>query len=199
MKAGFGHRLVNQILGNFLFRQHRRDHGMIAARALQRTHQRAPPLGRKIADVAGHGIVDHQRQIGLRGLEFCNRLRLDGRVHGESDIVGDIHRSRFNLGRKSISLLERLHLQRIDRIDHAVELIPQLGLGPQVEIAGQHQVHGAIEVCLGGLQFARVVIRHTALISHFDCVDQGLYLGAGGRDGGSCGCVAPGRPRVRRA
>ena len=176
LKTGFGHRLVNQILGNFLLRQHRRDHGLITAGALQRTHQRPPPLGRKIADVTGHRIVDHQRQIGLRGLEFCDCLSLDGRVDRESDVVGNVDGSRFNLGGKPISLLERLHLQRIHRVDHAVELIAQLGFVAQVEIAGQHQVYGAIEVGLGGLQFARVVVRHTTLISHFDCVDHCLDL-----------------------
>ena len=99
---------------------------------------------------------------------------------GKRDIVGNIDRSRFELGRKSISLLERLHLQSIDGIEHAVELIVQLGFVPEVEIAGQHQVYGSIKVGLGRLQLARVVVRHAALIRHFDCVDQGLYLGTGG-------------------
>ncbi len=138
-------------------------------------------MRREIADVTGDGIVDHQRQIGLRGLQFGDGLRLDCRVHRESDIVGNIDRSRFDLGCESISLLERLHLQRIDSIEDAVELIAQLGFGPQIEIAGQHQVDGTIEVCLGGLQLARVVVGHTALVRRFDCVDQGLYLGTGGR------------------
>ena len=180
LKAGFGHGLVDQILGNILFRQHRRDHGVITAGPLQRPHQRSPALRREIADKTGDRIVDHQRQVGLRGLEFCDRLRLDRRVHRESDIVGDIDRRRFDLGCESITLLERLGLQRIDSVENAIELIVQLGFVPQIEIAGQHQVDSAVEVCLGGLQLARVVVSHTALIRLFDCVDQGLHLRTGG-------------------
>jgi hypothetical protein len=62
----------------------------------------------------------------------------------------------------------------------------KLGLVPQVEFAGQHHVDCTIKVGLGGLQLARVVVRHTALIRHFDCVDQGLHLGPGGWDGRGC-------------
>jgi hypothetical protein len=109
-------------------------------------------------------------------------------VHRESNIVRYIDRSRFNFGGKAIPLLERLHLQRIHRVDHALQLIAQLGLVAQVEIAGQHQVNGTIEIGLGGLQFARVVIRHTALISHFDCVDHRLNLRAGWGGRGCCQC-----------
>ena len=122
----------------------------------------------------------NQRQIGLRGLEFCDRLRFDCGIHRESDVVRDIDWSRFDLGSESIALLQRLHLQSIDGIDHAVELVAQLGFGPQIEIAGQHQVDGAIEVRLGCLQFAGVVVGHAALIRRFDGVDQSLYLRAGG-------------------
>ena len=49
-----------------------------------------------------------------------------------------------------------------------VELIVQLGLVAQIEIAAQHQVYGTIEVRLGSLQFARVIIRHAALVSRLD-------------------------------
>ena len=129
--------------------------------------------------------------------EFRDCLRFDRRVHGERDIVGNIDRSRFELGRESISLLERLRLQSIDGIENAVELIVQLGFVPEVEIAGQHQVYSSIEVCLGRLQLARMVVGHPTLIRHFDGVDQRLYLRTGGWRGSGRKCF--GRPEAQRA
>jgi hypothetical protein len=139
------------------------------------------PRPLEITDVAGHWIVDHQRQVGHRCLQFCDCLCLDRRIHRESDVVGYIDWSGFYLGCESISLLECLGLQCIDCIEDAVELVAQLGLAPQIEIAGQHHIDGSIEVCFSRLQLARVVVSHSALVRRFDRVDQGLYLGSGSR------------------
>ena len=154
---------------------------MIPAGALERPHERSTAFGGEVADEASNRIVDQQREIGLSGLEFLNGLRLDGRIHREGDVVGDIDRRRLYFGSESVALLEGLHLQSIDGINHAIKFVVQLGLGAQIQIAGQHQIHGSVEIRFRSLQLAGMVIGNTALISRFNRIDKGLHLWCGGR------------------
>ncbi len=82
----------------------------------------------------------------------------------------------FSLWRKSVALLERLHLQRIDRVDNAIELILQLRRGLDVEVAREHQINGAIEVGFCFRKLSTLVIGFALGIRLLNLRDQRLNL-----------------------
>jgi hypothetical protein len=90
-------------------------------------------------------------------------------VDHKRDIVGYVGRGWFDIGRKAVALLESLHLKGIDAVEDAVELIAQQRIGLDVQAAGQHHVHGAVEIRLGLDQLAFAVMRLAAENARSTC------------------------------
>ena len=124
----------------------------------------------------------------MRGLELGDGLRLDIGIDGKGDVISDVDRGGLDLGRKSIALLESFHLQGVDALDDTIEFGIERRIVLDVEVAGDHEIHCAIEIRLGGFELARVVVLGAAGIGSLDGADQILLTrGCGGGSCGRCG------------
>ena len=120
----------------------------------------APARAGEVVDEHCDLIVQHQRQVGLGSLDFGCGLGLDVGIDREGDVVGFVDRRwlRARLG-KSVALLQRGQFKLMYGLDELVEFTFQPFVIAQVEIAGQQYVERLIEVGLGRLQVASLVIR----------------------------------------
>ena len=145
-------------------------------------------------DVAGDVVVEHERKIGLRGLQLGLDLRFERGVDGEGDIVGDVDRGGLDFRREAVALFQRVHLEGVDGIHDVLELGGELGVVLEVEAAAQHLVDGVVETGLGGLQVPGAIVAHARLVGLLDGVDEllvSLLLGPLTRGGSR-------RSRLRR-
>ena len=132
-------------------------------------------IGEKV-DEGGHVVVHHQRKIGLGGGQIGFGLGHKVGVHIEGHIAGHLGRRGFLLGHKAVALLQRFRLKSVHSVHDAVELFLQLGIASDVDVAGQHQVHGEIEFILGLRQSSLVIVGFALGVSLLHLRDQQARL-----------------------
>ena len=99
---------------------------------------------------------------------------------------------------EAVALLQRCHLQFVNGLDNLVELTLQLLVVADVQVAGQQGVEGLVEVVLGGLQMAGLVVGLSGGVLLLGLRDQGLgRIGFGLEPAGSSGVDLPWE-RIRR-
>ncbi len=191
LKARLGHGEIDEILRHALFSHHPLDHRLVPAGALKRVQQRVVALlsvGKKV-DVRSHIVVHHQRQIGLGRGQVRPGLGHKVRINLEGHVARHFGRRRLNLGHKPVPLFQRLHLQRIDPVHNAIELLLQTRIAPDIDPACEHQVHRAIELYLGLGQIPLAIVRRAVGVGLLHLLDQQVHalLFARGRRR-QCGC-----------
>ena len=90
LEARLSLRQIDEVLGHAFFAQDALDHLAIAAGADQGALDGSMAARRIEVDVAGDGIVEHQRQVRVRLLDLGFGLRLDARIDRKRHIVGFI-------------------------------------------------------------------------------------------------------------
>ena len=128
-------------------------------------------IGKEV-DQGGHVVVDHQGEIGVGGSQIGAGLGHNVRVHLEGYVLRHVGGRLLLLLDKAVALLEGLHLEDVDAVHDAVELLLQLGIALDVDAAGEHQVHGAIELQLGLAQTPLVIFSLAAGVGVIDLLDQ---------------------------
>ncbi len=82
MESGLGLRQIDQILRDAFLFQGGHDHVVVAAGAGKGALEDAASATREVGDVAGDLVGHHQRQVGVRVLDFGLRFGLDAGVGG---------------------------------------------------------------------------------------------------------------------
>ncbi len=105
-------------------------------------------------------VVHHQRQVGLGVLDLDFRAGLDVGIDGEGvDVVGFVDGR--GLGARlveAVTLLQRCHLQLVNRLDDLVEFALQAVVVADVEVAAEQGVEGLIEVGARGFQMSGLIV-----------------------------------------
>jgi hypothetical protein len=159
MKTRLGLGQVDQVAWNTLFLENAHNHVAIAAGA-GRGPQKcvSPPCGVEV-DIAGYIIVDHQRQVRLRGLQLGFRLGLQAGIGREGNGIGFVNGRRLGLlFGKPISFFERHHLQLVNLLGNLVEFLLKTIIGFHFYRPLHQEVHRMVEILFSGVQMAGLIV-----------------------------------------
>ena len=176
LESRLGHGEIDQVLGNALLLEGLRDHVAIAAGTSQSVLQRVASLGAgEIVDEHRDLIVEHERQVGLGGLDLGFGLGADLRIDGERDVVGFVDRGRLGvlLG-EAVALLQCNHFELVNALDDLVELVLQARVIANLDVARQQHVEGLVEVLFGGVEMSGLIVGLAGGIQLFGLRDQGI-------------------------
>ena len=139
MKAGFGLRQVDQILGDAFLFENVADHRVIASIPNQSPLQNPVAAVREIIDVGSDRVGHHERQVGVRQFDFGRGFRLDVGVNRRSGGADLINRGGFGfLGGEIVGLLQVGQVETVHSRQQAVEFLLQALIGVNVHRAA-HQ------------------------------------------------------------
>ena len=181
LEAGLGDGEIDEVLRDALLGEDLLHHGAVLAGAAQgggHVGAEAGGVGED-ADVAGDLIVDDEGQVGgdvELGLEPGDELW----VGGEGDVVfevGEIERGCFDLGGEAVALLEGGHLERVDGVDEALELVGEGGIAGERVAAREQEVDGRVEVEAGGIEVVAVVVVDAGAVAVLGLADELLHSG----------------------
>ena len=112
--------------------------------------------------------------MGVLHLRFG--LGADAGIDREGDLVGfvDGRGLGFLLG-EAVARLEGHHLEVVDALDQLVEFLLQAVVAAHVVPGLQQQVEGAVEIILGGIEVAGVVVGQARLVFLLDLGDQRFH------------------------
>src|SRR5579863_1753750 len=159
MEPRFGLSQIDQVLRNTFFLQNPANHFVILPAAGKGALQCSPPTCRKVTDVSGYRVRHHQRQIGVRGLDFSFSLCLEVRVNRERDLVGFVDRRGLRLLlRKAIAFLQGLKLETVYAVEDTVKFLLQALVRAQVQGTPQQEIEGAIEVLFGSFEMPGFIV-----------------------------------------
>ena len=96
-ETGFRLRQVNDLLRNAFFVQDALNHGPVAARALQSGEEGLVAAIGEVIDVAQHGVVDREGQLGSGGGHLFLHFVLQLGIHRESHLQNIFERCFFEL------------------------------------------------------------------------------------------------------
>ena len=152
------------------------DHLAIAAGARPGVLQRglAARAG-EVVDEHRDLVIHHQRQVGLGVLDLGFGHGPDVGIDREGDVVGFVDGR--GLGARlaeAVALLQRRHLQLVDRLDDLVEFALQLLVVAHIQIAAQQGIEGLIEIGLRRLQMSRLIVGLAGGILLLCLRDQGI-------------------------
>ncbi len=152
---------------------------MVAAGAGESALKDAASTTREISDVTGDLVGHHERQVGVRTLDFGLGLRLGTGVGGGRHSVGLVDGRGFSLLLlillrllRTLSSVGTSRVKFVHALDDAVKFLLQAIVGAYVEIAAQQRVDGSVEILFGLFGFARVIVGEAVLVFLFNARDQ---------------------------
>lgn len=174
LEAGLGDGEIDEVLGHAFFGEDAPDHGAITAGALKGVKEgvvSALGVGEEV-DEGGDIVIHDQGKVRVGGGEIGFSAGDEVGIDLEGDVVGDVGRRGLDLGREAVTLLERLHLERVDLIDDAIEFVEELWIAFDVQAAGEHDIDGVVKLHFGLGKPSFAIVGVAGGVSGFNLGDE---------------------------
>ena len=151
--------------------RNRQHHRAIAAGSGISTLKDAASAIGEVGNEAGDLVGHHQRQIGARVLDVGFGLGFGAGIGGRSEAVSLVDGSRLGFLLLLLRLLgvggRSAGIKIVHALNDAVEFFFEAGIGSDVKTAAQQGVEGGVEILLGVVRLAGMIVGESGLIFLF--------------------------------